>query len=242
MAAWKALNECNVPLEHLHHGNAAHILGGCRGHAVQGLLVALHEEAATLGHIAPHHPPHGEQRHRHGNEADKPHNPIEQEHGHEERHRCRARGDEVGHLVGDDVLGLAGAAVDDAAQAPRGVRVEIPQRHLRHMGQARLAHVGGHAEGGRVSEHEAGEVAQRADDGHGEGEPRPQRGVGRRLVAGRHGHEVAQHEPHEHERHDGEHAVECRERRAHISQAAPRSREFQQLRDGVARARLCFLQ
>ena len=81
-----------------------------------------------------------------------------------------------------------------------------------------------------------------ADDGHGEGEPRPQRGVGRQLVAGRHGHEVAQHEPHEHERHDGEHAVECRERRAHISQAAPRSREFQQLRDGVARARLCFLQ
>ena len=37
------------------------------------------------------------------------------------------------------------------------------------MGQARLAHVGGHAEGGRVGEHEAGEVAQRADDGHGEG-------------------------------------------------------------------------
>ena len=224
-------------LEHLHHGDAAHILYRCLIHAVERVLVSHHEHHAVPLGLPAYHPPQGEKRHCHRNKAHQPHNPIEREHDGNERHRGCKRAHEVGQLVSQHVLGLGGASVNHAPDLARRVVVEVTQRHARQMLDTAPAHVGRRAKRRDVRAHERREVHGQSQ--HGEAESPPAvNGNARSLAPVRsHSQKVARHEPHQHERHHGAHRMHSRKHAPRKRERFAPAREVEQLPDGAARFR-----
>ena len=224
-------------LEHLHHGDAAHVFHGRLVHAVERVLVEHHERHATFFRPTPHHPPHHERRDGNGNEAHKPHDPVEREHDRHECHRGDERPHEVGQLVRKHVLGLTGAAVHHAPQMSRGVGVEVAERHAAQVAERLLAHVRRRAERRQVGAHERREVHQQARCRERERKPAPEGKPLRSAPVGSHGHEVAQHEPHAHQGHDREDAIYARKDTPQDRELLARAREPEQSSDGLFGAR-----
>ena len=178
-------------LEHLDHGDAANILGARLVHLDERFHVARHEV-----HAAPaHHVEHARKRYNDGRKAGKPEPPVEDEEQreHAEDHGHAARG--VRQLVGKQPLGLGRAAVHDAPERPARVRVEVTEARVHEVVRGRLAHVGRAAECRKVRAHEACEVQQDAPRREAERPPTVCGDARGRAPVGRHGDEVARHEP-----------------------------------------------
>ena len=99
-------------LEHLHHGDAAHVFGAGFRQAVERGLVFLHDAAV----LAAHHREHGRDRYDGRHENRQPHAPVEHEQQDDggDEHHGRAR--DVGQVVREQRLGFGRRPVDAAAQ------------------------------------------------------------------------------------------------------------------------------
>ena len=220
-------------LEHLHHGDAAHVFHGRLVHAIERILIEHHERHAVVLRLTPHHPPHHERRDGDGNEAHETHDPVEREHDRHERHRGDERSHEVRQLVREHVLGLAGAAVHHTPQMPRGMGIEVAERHAGQVAERLLAHVRRRAERRQMRAHERREVHEQARCRERERKPAPEGEPLRSAPVGSHGYEVAQHEPHAHQGHDHEDAVNARKHAPQHRELLARACEPEQASDGI---------
>ena len=230
-------------LEHLHHGDAAHVLHGGLVHLVERVLVVHHELhgvgvalAVLAAQAAAHHEEHAEGGGEHGDEAHEAHDPVEHEHDDEVGHGRDQRAHEIGDAVRQHALGEPRGPFDDAAQLAGGADGEVAERHLREVLERRLAHVRRRAERGEVRAHERGEVHDETREREGQRPGAVHRGLPRLAPRRGDGHEVAHDEPHAHEHRDGQHGVERRERAARDGQALVGPGELQQPHDGILRS------
>ena len=118
-------------LKHLHDGDSAHVLDRPLVHAVERILVVLHERhhaRVLVVSAAGHHPEHARGGHDDGHEAQQPHHPVDCEHNDEIRYGRGKRTHEVGETMREHTLGETGRALDDSAQLACGVRVEVSER------------------------------------------------------------------------------------------------------------------
>ena len=193
-------------LEHLDHGNAAHVFSAGLVHTHERAHIGFHELAA----LAAHHGRHGGEGHHHGNEAGRAQAPVE---GNEKHKQARHHGHgtrDVGEHVCEQGFGRCGAAVHDAAQLAGGVRVEVAERQLEQVLACGLADVGRAAKRRQMRAHKTGEVDHNACQGKAHCPP-PVRCDARSIApVGGHGDEISSHEP---DAHVGTEAQKLRHRR-----------------------------
>ena len=229
----ECLEGINRLLEHLHHGDAAHVLGARLVHLDERLHVLRHEV-----HTAPaHHVEHAAKREDDRNQARKPESPVERE---EQREHADDHGDRsrrVGQLMREQPFRLRRAAVNHAPQRARGVRVEVAERRAHQMLGRLFAHVRRAAERRQVRAHESREVQQDGRRRKAERPPPVGSDARGRAPVGRDRDEVASHKPDAHIRAEPHDHRERREHATQIRERLARPGEVKQPRDGTALAR-----
>ena len=108
-------------LEHLDHGNAAHVLSSSLARMVECVVVLSHE----VGVLAAHHcekRTDGNDRCQHAGSA---HAPVKHEEQHKQRDEHGSGARNVGEVVGKERLGLGSSTVYAATQKSGCMRVEV---------------------------------------------------------------------------------------------------------------------
>ena len=199
-------------LEHLDHGDAAHVFGAGLVHLDQRAHVGLHK----LGALAAHHGGHGAKRNGHRNEACRAQAPIEGEKQHEQAHDHGGGAGDIGQHVCEQRLGGGGASVYDTAQLTGGVCVKVAKRQLKQVLARSLANIGRAAKRRQVRAHEPHEIDHDACQRKPHGPPAIRRDAAGFAPVRCHGDQIARDKPNAHVRAKAQQLRERREGHAQI--------------------------
>ena len=165
----ESLERIDRLLKHFYYGDTSDIFHCLPAHALDLFLISVEKTCV----LTAHHQAHGKKRQRHGEQAQKPHFPVEKEQHHDSCDRRDCSSGQIGKLVSQQIFCKSGVIVNKFTQTSGLITCKESQGQFQHMRHGGIPDIPGRAESCDMGGHERRKIQSNTADGSPYRRPSP---------------------------------------------------------------------
>ena len=165
----ESLERIDRLLKHFYYGDTSDIFHRLPAHALDLFLISMEKTCV----LTAHHQAHGKKRQRHGEQAQKPHFPVEKEQHHDSCDRRDCSSGQIGKLVSQQIFCKSGVIVNKFTQTSGLITCKESQGQFQHMRHGGIPDIPGRAESCDMGGHERRKIQSNTADGSPYRRPSP---------------------------------------------------------------------